>query len=173
MADPVSPEGLNVRIIGEPADGATARARRLGPDGLFRYQFLFDLHRALFGEVWKWAGIIRQRETSIGIDPVHIPEQTRVALDDARYWHENGTFDADELAARAHYRLVGIHPFRNGNGRTTRLVADLYLTSTGHALFGWGRTRATDPHQTRSDYLAALRSVTEDDLSALIAFARS
>ena len=37
-----------------------------------------------------------------------------------------------ERAALAHYRLVAIHPFIDGNGRTARLVMNLLLMREGH-----------------------------------------
>jgi Fic family protein len=37
-----------------------------------------------------------------------------------------------ELAARAHHRLVAIHPFVDGNGRTARLVMNLILFRQGY-----------------------------------------
>ncbi len=37
-----------------------------------------------------------------------------------------------ELAAEAHYRLVSIHPFIDGNGRTARLLMNLILISYGY-----------------------------------------
>ena len=37
-----------------------------------------------------------------------------------------------ELAAEAHYRLVTIHPFADGNGRTARLLMNLILLMTGY-----------------------------------------
>ncbi len=37
-----------------------------------------------------------------------------------------------ELAAVAHHRLVSIHPFLDGNGRTARLVMNLVLLRTGY-----------------------------------------
>ena len=74
----------------------------------------------MFGDVWRWAGTQRQRVTNIGVDPSQIPEETRRALDDAKYWHDNNVLSFDERAARLHYRLVSAHPFPpNGNGRAT------------------------------------------------------
>jgi fido (protein-threonine AMPylation protein) len=37
-----------------------------------------------------------------------------------------------ELAAEAHYRLVSIHPFVDGNGRTARLLMNLILLQNGY-----------------------------------------
>ena len=41
--------------------------------------------------------------------------------------------DPPEIAAaKAHFGLVSIHPFADGNGRTARLLADLILAQRGH-----------------------------------------
>ncbi len=37
-----------------------------------------------------------------------------------------------ELAGEAHYRLVSIHPFVDGNGRTARLLMNLILMMMGY-----------------------------------------
>ena len=37
-----------------------------------------------------------------------------------------------ELAALVHYKLVEIHPFTDGNGRTTRLLTNLFLMRHGY-----------------------------------------
>ena len=36
-----------------------------------------------------------------------------------------------ELAALAHYRLVALHPFYDGNGRTCRLLMNFILMQAG------------------------------------------
>ncbi len=117
---------------------ARAQAVSLGPDGVLDYGFMMDLHRRMFGDVWRWAGTQRRRVTNIGVDPSLITTQTQLLLQDARYWHEHETFPRDEAAARIHCRLVSIHPFPNGNGRCTRLMAVLYLLSTMADPFPWG-----------------------------------
>lgn len=128
----------------------------------------------MLGDVWKWAGTQRKRVTNIGVEPARIPEQTRQAIDDARYWHVHETFPADELAARVHRRLVAVHPFPNGNGRCTRLMADLYLISRGEARFTWGAGgNLGEGGGARRTYLEALRAADADDYEPLVAFARS
>lgn len=45
---------------------------------------------------------------------------------------QSGNLHAVELAAEAHYRLVTIHPFVDGNGRTARLLMNMILLMTGY-----------------------------------------
>jgi len=152
---------------------AQRQARLRGTAGLLDYPFLFALHRAMFGDVWRWAGTQRRRATNIGVDPAQIPDQTRRTLDDAMYWHDNRVFYVDERAARLHYRLVTVHPFPNGNGRATRLIADLYLASVGAAPFTWGASRLDMASEVRTAYIDSLTAAQIDDCASLVTFARS
>ena len=70
--------------------------------------FVLDLHKRLFGSVWKWAGTFRRTEKNIGVDPIQVAIQLRQLLDDAKYWVEHGTYSPKELAARFHHKLVFI-----------------------------------------------------------------
>nr|WP_314463113.1 Fic family protein [uncultured Clostridium sp.] len=54
-----------------------------------------------------------------------------------------------ELAAIAHKRLVDIHPFIDGNGRTARLLMNLILVNTGYGV-------VSIPPIWRNDYINAL-----------------
>lgn len=135
--------------------------------------FIKQLHAKMFGDVWAWAGNFRQTERNIGIDPARIPVELRMALDDARYWVENETYPPDEIAVRLHHRLVAIHPFPNGNGRTTRLMADLQVERLGQEPFTWGRVSLTDVGEMRTRYIAALRAADGHDITPLLEFARS
>lgn len=153
---------------------ARRRALRGGPTTVLEYSFLFDLHRRMFGDVWRWAGTQRRRITNIGVEPGQIPEQLKQALDNAMYWHEHETFSIDEFAARLHRRVVAVHPFPNGNGRCTRLLADLYLLAVGDAAFTWGSGgRLDEEGDARQIYLKALCAADADDYAPLVRFARS
>ena len=135
--------------------------------------FLRDLHKRMFGEVWKWAGQYRRTPRNIGIDAYRIPMAVRELVHDARYWVDNGTYPPDEIAIRFSHRLVSIHPFPNGNGRHSRLVADLLAMELGQPRFTWGRTNLVDPGETRGAYVAALRAADGGEIEPLLAFARS
>ena len=111
---------LTVELFGDVADGT------LSVPELLSDHFLHDLHRRLYGPVWEWGGRQRSRETNIGIAPERIGVELRCALDDLRYQWKHGTgLTPRALGVSAHAALVRIHPFVDGNGRATRLVADL------------------------------------------------
>lgn len=153
---------------------AQQRAIREGPKAVLEYSFVFDLHKRMFGDVWKWAGTQRRRVTNIGVEPGQIPEQLKQALDDGTYWHDHETFAVDELAARLHRRVVAVHPFPNGNGRCTRLLTDLYLLSIDRPAFTWGSGgRLDEDSNARQIYLEALYAADADDYAPLVRFARS
>ncbi|MBI3762060.1 MAG: Fic family protein, partial [Chloroflexi bacterium] len=63
-------------------------------------------------------------------DPVAVPGRMR----DFAIWlnGEAKSLSAVERAALAHFRLVDIHPFADGNGRTARLLMNLILIQQGY-----------------------------------------
>ena len=134
--------------------------------------YVRELHRRLFGEVWKWAGTFRTKEKNIGVDPREIAVRLRLLLDDARYWIDNKTYSLEKIALRIHHRLVFIHPFPNGNGRHARVMADALLVKVfeqppidwagGHDLQAMG--------QRRTDYILALRAADRENYDPLFAF---
>ncbi len=150
-----------------------AWAKRARKTELLSEDFARALHRAMFRDVWRWAGEYRTRETNIGVLPHGIRPAMREFLDTARYWLETRPFPDDEIALLVHHRLVQIHPFPNGNGRHTRLMADLVAEQLGRSPFTWGRTSLVAAGPTRASYIAALREADNHHLAPLLAFARS
>lgn len=134
--------------------------------------FVLELHKRLFGSVWKWAGTFRRTEKNIGVDPIQVAIQLRQLLDDAKYWVEHGTYAPKELAARFHHKLVFIHPFPNGNGRHARIMADAVLTKLfNEPAIDWaGGYRLEAMNERRDQYIAALRAADGHDISALLEF---
>ena len=135
--------------------------------------FLRELHRRMFGQVWRWAGKYRETPRNIGVDANRIRMDIAQAIDDARFWAANATYAPDEIAVRFAHRLVAIHPFPNGNGRLSRMVGDLLAMQLGRPRFSWGSQSLIDANMTRAKYVAALRAADALDLAPLISFARS
>jgi len=152
----------------EAEEWALARRRNVLSE-----QFLNNLHKRMFGRVWRWAGAYRRSDKNIGVEAYRIPQEVGQLLGDCRYWIEHGTYEPDELAARFHHRLVWIHPYPNGNGRHARLATDLLLVSLGCARFTWGSVSLVDPGETRKHYVAALRQADNHEIEPLLAFVRS
>ncbi len=137
-------------------------------------KFIKELHSKMFGNVWRWAGSFRNSNKNIGVDKFEISVHLRNLLDDTEYWIANKSFHADEITIRFSHRLVLIHLFPNGNGRHSRLIADV-LINKGFGIdeFSWGNTNLTSAGEARSKYLSALKQADEGDYTSLIYFARS
>jgi Fic-DOC domain mobile mystery protein B len=141
---------------------------------LFSEKFVKDLHKRMYGEVWKWAGAFRESEKNLGIKSYLIPAELKVLLDDAIFWVQNDTYSPDELAIRFKHRLVSIHCFSNGNGRHSRLMADLIMEKLFNAtFFSWGSSNLVKATDTRKAYIKAVKMADKQDLQPLIVFAKS
>ena len=136
-------------------------------------KFVKDLHRQMLGDVWRWAGRLRTSERNIGIACWQIPVALRQLLDDTRAWIGYNTYSPDEIAVRFHHRLVQIHPFPNGNGRHSRLMADLLAMRLGRERFSWGRESLRDAGAMRRRYITALQAADNHNIDPLLAFARA
>jgi Fic-DOC domain mobile mystery protein B len=140
---------------------------------LLNDEYARTLHKQMFGDVWKWAGIYRQNELNIGIEPHRIPAEMPAALDDAHFWIEHNTYPSDQIAVRLHHRLTQIHAFSNGNGRHARMMADLLIERLGEESFTWGGGRLADVGTLRTQYVDALRAADNHDIARLMNFVRS
>jgi len=137
--------------------------------------FINDLHKRMYKNIWKWAGNFRKTEKNIGVVAYQIPTALRQLLDDAQYWYQHQIYAPDELALRFKHRLVSIHCFPNGNGRHSRLMADIIIEKIfGLPVFTWGRNQTGKDNPTiRTAYITAVKAGDRDELQPLLAFARS
>ena len=135
--------------------------------------FVKKLHQQMYGEVWAWAGEFRKTEKNIGIEHWKIGTELKYLLDDANYWIENNTYLPDELAIRFKHRLVSIHCFPNGNGRHSRLMADILIEHVfKRPVFTWGAADLLQEN-LRKRYLEAVKTGDKGELIPLLIFARS
>ena len=136
--------------------------------------FLQRLHRHLFGDVWRWAGDYRLANTNLGVPHQQIREHLRNVYADALVWFERKVYSPEEFAVRLHHRVVTVHPFRNGNGRHARMLANLVLVRHfKRDPLPWSNSPLRAASAVRQVYLAALRAADDGDLAPLLAFANS
>lgn len=156
--------------ISEAEDAVLRRKQR----DILTEKYVRNLHKRMFGHVWRWAGEFRRSQKNIGIEWSQIPIALHHLFQDVHGWLEYQSFPPDEIAARFHHRLVAIHAFPNGNGRHARLMADVVLVHLlGRERFSWGQENLTNAGECRRRYIEALQTADRHDYGPLLAFVRS
>ncbi len=143
-------------------------------DQILTEKFIKALHKKMFVNVWSWAGEFRKSEKNLGVTWIKIGIELRALLEDTKYWIENKIFSNEEIAIRFKHRLVNIHCFPNGNGRHSRIMADIIMQSIfGVEPFTWNHSNMVKADQTRKNYISAIREGDNGNIQPLIDFARN
>ncbi len=127
------------------------------------------LHRLFYRQIDEArAGVWRDRPVIVtGTEYVFpSPESIEREMAALEAWSrtERAHLHPVEYAAMLHLKLVSVHPFIDGNGRTSRLVMNLALLQDGYQL-------AVIPPICRVDYLAAIRRYQlQGDSRSFVAF---
>lgn len=117
-------------------------ARADDPHFAWHAEVIRGIHERVLAGSWA-LGAGRYRETQVYVvdretrRELYSPpasEAVPEAVDDLAAWLARDSEDAPTLvaAALAHARLAGIHPFTDGNGRTSRIVASLVMYRGGY-----------------------------------------
>ncbi|WP_316825784.1 mobile mystery protein B [Pedobacter miscanthi] len=148
--------------------------RKFKAEKLFTEAFIKDVHKRMYKDVWAWAGKFRNTNKNIGVDRWQVAIELKNLLEDARFWIANNTFSADEIAIRFKHRIVSIHCFSNGNGRHSRLLADIIIEKLfDRPVFTWGAASLSKESDNRKSYLDALKLADKGDYEEILWFARS
>ena len=146
----------------------------LKADNILTEKFVKSLHKKMYSDVWKWAGEFRKTNKNIGINWSQISIELKKLIDDVKYWVENKTFTPEEISIRFKHRIVAIHCFPNGNGRHSRMMADIIMESIfGKEIFSWHKSNMVKANDVRKKYITALREADNGNIRPLIKFARS
>jgi len=147
---------------------------KLKPERILTVKFIIDLHKKMFSDVWRWAGKFRTADTNIGVNWTKIELGLKHLIDDTKYWIEHQTYLPEEIAIRFKHRIVSIHCFPNGNGRHSRMMADIISESIfGEEIFSWHESNMVESDETRKVYITALRAADNGDINPLIEFAKN
>ncbi len=94
-------------------------------------------------------------------DPIHVSDEMEILC----RWIEENMENRHPLitGSIAHYNMVRIHPFDDGNGRGARILMNLILIKKGYPV-------AIIKSEDRRKYLAALNAADRGDIDAFFAF---
>lgn len=148
--------------------------RKFKKEQILTEHFIKLLHKRMFNEVWKWAGTFRNTNKNLGIDRFQIGTELKKLLDDTNFWISSETYEPDEIAIRFKHRIVSIHCFANGNGRHSRLIADVIINHIfAKPVYRWGNSTLVNSDRLRHSYLTAIRLADRGNIQPLIEFACS
>ncbi len=148
--------------------------RKYSCETILTIDFIQTVHKQMFSEVWGWAGKFRTSNKNLGVDWYQISTELKNLMDDCMFWIKNDVYSKDETAIHFSHRLVSIHPFPNGNGRHSRLCADILIShGLKKEIFSWGMINLVDAGTSREQYLSALRMADKGDIQPLLEFSRS
>ena len=136
-------------------------------------KFIKKVHKKMFDNTWRWAGIFRKSEKNLGVEWIKIGIELKYLIDDTKYWIENKTFSADQIAIRFKHRIVQIHCFSNGNGRHSRIMADIIIEMIFKKyIFTWHYSNMVKGDAIRKKYIIAVQEADKGNIYPLIDFAR-
>lgn len=147
--------------------------RKFKQEKILTEAFVKEVHKRMYGGVWAWAGEFRKTNKNLGVDKLQIAVELKKLLDDTNYWIEHKTFASDEIAIRFKHRIVSIHCFANGNGRHSRLMADVIIEHIfKQPVFTWGAANQLKDSDNRNDYLTAVRAADKGNYKLIVEFAK-
>jgi Fic-DOC domain mobile mystery protein B len=137
--------------------------------------FVKQVHKKMYGDVWSWAGEFRKTNKNIGVDRFQIPTELRALLNDCNFWIDNNSYSPDEIAVRFKHLIVYIHCFPNGNGRHSRMMGDLIIENIfNRDIFSWGsKGNLIQQGQARDKYIAAVKAADVNNIAPLLKFSRA
>lgn len=146
--------------------------RHVSADQRFTAANICQWHSQWLGDVYPWAGEYRQVNIGKGgfmfAMSAQIPRLMEVFERDVLARYTPCTFDKldDVLKALAitHCELVLIHPFREGNGRLSRLLSQLMALQAGLPLLNFSGIKG----KKREAYFAAVRASMGRDYAPMI-----
>ncbi|NOH94009.1 MULTISPECIES: Fic/DOC family protein [Vibrio] len=109
------------------------------------FQTIIDWHRQWLGNVYPWAGSIRNvrmwKSDFEFTAPLQIERQIcRFEADYLSQYSNLANLNKEELVsflARGHVEFILLHPFREGNGRISRLLMDYTSQEAGYGLLDY------------------------------------
>ena len=139
----------------------------LTPKTKFTIKYICDIHRTALKELYSFAGHYRSVNVSKGgfVFPAgrFIPDNMRIFEEEILAHLPDHYAHQEELIkdiAKVHGELLFIHPFREGNGRTARILANLMARKQGYTGLNFRRVNF-------DEYIIAVQQVARKDYSRM------
>lgn len=151
--------------------------QRVGADTRFTVASIRDMHRAWLGGIYSWAGEYRNVELQKGRfkwPPAYLVERNMATFEAGLLTKntpcQSGTVqEVARRIAEVHAEFLLIHPFRDGNGRVARWLADLMALQAGLPAPEY-RFEGKGQLLTRATYLASVTQGYAQNYEPLTAF---
>lgn len=139
----------------------------LSRTGAMTVSDILEIHRRVLGYVDPVeGGRLRTSQVFVGHHIPPHPRDLQRHMEELIQWlnsEEALQLHPVEYAALGHYKLVYVHPFVDGNGRTSRLLMNLVLMQARYPPI-------TIRKEQRAEYYAALDTANEGDVRPFIRF---
>ncbi|XP_076006888.1 protein adenylyltransferase FICD [Genypterus blacodes] len=139
----------------------------LSRTGTMTVSDILEIHRRVLGYVDPVeGGRLRTSQVFVGHHIPPHPQDLERHMQELTQWLNSEDalqLHPVEYAALAHYKLVYVHPFVDGNGRTSRLLMNLVLMQARYPPI-------TIRKEQRAEYYAALDTANEGDVRPFIRF---
>ena len=142
----------------------------------FNVAYILKIHRLALDQVYAFAGKYRDVNMSKGGFPFAASRflpQTMQAFEEEVLRKLPNKYESKELLihdiAVVHGELLVIHPFRDGNGRTARILANLMSRKQGYDALEFGKVGEKE----FEFYVAAVQNSAEKDYRQMVAFIAS
>jgi fido (protein-threonine AMPylation protein) len=128
------------------------------------YLTWLELHKHILCDIWKFAGTIRKVELQNPDfhKPYDILPSLKELENDLKTWIEFN-HPPKEMMSRFHERLLTIHPFRDGNGRWSRVLTEFICDKQKFEIPTWGSKTIADEIARRDKYIVAVKAARHKD----------
>jgi len=107
--------------------------------------YLQNIHRTLFSDLYEWAGELRtvgiSKQGTRFCQPEYMEKEAgRIfkIMAAANWFEDMDRTDLIAAVAEAYSDLNVVHPFREGNGRTQRILFEHLIMNAGFEISWWG-----------------------------------
>jgi cell filamentation protein len=160
----ISIREMNDREIIEYVKGTKKLAEYFSFDHSFSHVDICLIHKTIFGNIYEWAGEYRNVEMSkdgfVFARAKYIPdlmkEFSKSLLQPQTPPNTNSSKDLSQILAKIHVEFILIHPFREGNGRTIRLLLSMIAQQAQYAGMDFGFIK--DKGKEYKRYITAIQS---------------